>query len=122
MINEEDYVRSKMGNKNPFTVPEGYFEQLAGDILNKIPNSVQKDQKPALIKHFRPLLYAAACVCIAMFGIVIYQNLDKQGNDTLNTNIISHNTTDYNDKFIDDAADYAMIDNDEIYASLLADM
>jgi hypothetical protein len=122
MINEEDYIRSKMGNKNPFTVPEGYFEQLAGDIMNKIPANVQKEQKPALIKRLRPLLYAAACVCIAMFGVVIYQNLDKQGNDTLNANIISHNAADYNDKFMEDAADYAMIDNDEIYASLLADM
>jgi hypothetical protein len=122
MINEEDYIRSKMGNKNPFTVPEGYFEQLAGDIMNKIPANVQKEQKPALIKRLRPLLYAAACVCIAMFGVVIYQNLDKQGNDTLNANIISHNAAEYNDKFMEDAADYAMIDNDEIYASLLADM
>ena len=23
---EEDYIRNKMGNKNPFTVPEGYLE------------------------------------------------------------------------------------------------
>jgi hypothetical protein len=121
MINEENYIRSKMGNKNPFTVPEGYFEQLTGDIMSKIPAPAQKEQKPAFIKRLRPLLYAAACVCIAMFGVVVYQNLDKQSNDTLNASI-SHNAAEYNDKFIDDAADYAMFDNDEIYASLLAEI
>ena len=122
MINEEDYIRNKMGNKNPFTVPEGYFEQLTGDIMNKIPAQKEiEQQKPALIKRLRPLLYAAACVCIAVFGVVIYQNLDKQTNDTLQKNF-SHNTREYNDTFIDDATDYAMFDNNEIYASLLADM
>ena len=24
-------------DKNPFTVPEGYFEQLTGNIMNRIP-------------------------------------------------------------------------------------
>lgn len=119
MIYEEDYIRSKMGNKNPFTVPEGYFEQLTGDIMNKIP--AQKEQKPALIKRLRPLLYAAACVCIAVFGTVIYQNLDKHTNDTMESNF-SQNVAVYNDTYMDEAADYAMYDNAEIYASLLADM
>lgn len=121
MINEEDYIRSKMGNKNPFTVPEGYFEQLTGDIMSKIPAQKEIEQKPAMIKRLRPLLYAAACVCIAVFGVVIYQNLDRQTNETLQGNF-SQNTGEYNDTFIDDATDYAMFDNNEIYASLLADM
>ena len=122
MINEEDYIRNKMGNKNPFTVPEGYFEQLTGDIMSKIPAQKEiEQQKPALIKRLRPLLYAAACVCIAVFGVVIYQNLDKQTKETLQKNF-SQNTREYNDTFIDDATDYAMFDNNEIYASLLADM
>ena len=116
---EEDYIRNKMGNKNPITVPEGYFEQLADDIMNKIP--AQKEQKPALIKRLRPLLYAAACVCIAVFGVVIYQNLDKQTNETMKGNFSQH-ATEYNDSYIDEATDYAMFDNNEIYASLLADM
>lgn len=119
MINEENYIRNKMGNKNPFTVPEGYFEQLAGDIIQKIP--AQMEQKPTLIRRLRPLLYAAACVCIALFGTVIYQNLDKQTNESLKGNF-SQNAAVYNDTYMDDATDYAMFDNSEIYASLLADM
>jgi hypothetical protein len=34
----------------------------------------------------------------------------------------SHNAVEYNDTYIDEATDYAMFDNNEIYASLLADM
>lgn len=131
MINEEEYLRSKMGSRNPFTVPEGYFEHLTEQIMQKLPaqettilepeEPAREPKKAAVIRFLRPVLYAAACVCLAMFGVAIYQNLDKQSADTLQSNI-PQITTEYNDAFIDEAADYAMLDNADIYASLLADM
>ena len=130
MFNEEDYIRSKMGNRNPFTVPEGYFEQLTAQVMQKLPAqemqaqqrlSAQEPKKSAVIRYLRPLLYAAACICLAMFGVTVYQNLDKQTADTLQSNI-PQISMEYNDDFIDEAADYAMLDNEDIYASLLADI
>lgn len=119
MFSEEEYIKSKLGSRNPFTVPEGYFEQLTAQVMEKLPE--QKPKRPAIIRYLRPVLYAAACICLAVFGIAIYQNLDRQSADTLQSNI-PQMSMEYNDAFIDEAADYAMLDNEDIYASLLADM
>ena len=70
MMNEEEYLKSKVGNRNPFTVPEGYFEQLAQQVMDRIPATTQ-ELKPApkktVFKQLRPWLYAAACVCVGVF-------------------------------------------------------
>ena len=41
MMNEEEYLNSKLGKKNPFTVPEGYFEQLTAQVMEKLPEKKQ---------------------------------------------------------------------------------
>ncbi len=117
-MNEEDYIRNKMGN-NPFWVPEGYFEHLTPRIMSQLPeNPVQ--QKPALIKHLRPLLYAAACICVAVFSVTMYFN--HKDSDKSLASTLQQQDTYYNDTYIDEVADYAMLDNEEIYYSLLADI
>ena len=37
MENEEKYIREKMGDKSPFRVPEGYFDQLASRVMSQLP-------------------------------------------------------------------------------------
>jgi hypothetical protein len=127
MSNEEKYLQSKMGSKNPFTVPEGYFDTLTEQVMRRLPEQVQpeteqKQKRPAIVRMLRPILYAAACLCLGIFGVGIYQYFSNQTAESLQTasNIIS--TTDYNDTYIDEAADYAMFDHQDIYATLLADM
>jgi uncharacterized protein YqkB len=130
MMNEEVLIESKMGKRNPFTVPSGYFDQLTEQIMQNIPEeSMQtaqiheiKPAKRAILRSLRPLFYAAACTCIAVFGVATYQHLNKQTTETpqLQSNIVTVHS--YSDSYIDEATDYAMLDNDDIYASLLADM
>ena len=54
MINEEDFLNSKMGKRNPFTVPEGYFEQLTQQVMDKIPQAATTETK-AVTKEMQPL-------------------------------------------------------------------
>ena len=124
MMNEEEFLKSKMGTRNPFTVPEGYFDQLTAQVMQKInveEEKKAKKTKPAIMRTLRPLLYAAACSCIALFGVAIYQHLNHEATEAqeLQSNIV---VTGYSDSYIEECADYAMLDNDDIYASLLADM
>jgi len=116
-MNEEDYIRNKMGN-NPFRVPEGYFEHLTPRIMSQLPGQPVQ-QKPALVKRLRPLLYAAACICVAVFSVAIYFNHKDVDQPLAST---QQQDTYYNDTYIDEVADYAMLDNEEIYYSLLADI
>ena len=124
MMNEEEFLKSKMGTRNPFTVPEGYFDQLTAQVMQKInveEEKKAKKTKPAIMRTLRPLLYAAACSCIALFGVAIYQHPNHEATEAqeLQSNIV---VTGYSDSYIEECADYAMLDNDDIYASLLADM
>lgn len=122
MMNEEEYLRSRMGTKNPFTVPEGYFEQLTAQVMDRLPE--KKPAKVAVMKRLRPWLYAAACVCVGVFVAAVafnQQTEDLQGQQQM-ANIGQENVNYYSDSYIDEAADYAMIDSQEIYSYLLADM
>lgn len=121
MTNEEDYIRERMGTNNPFKVPEGYFDQLASQIIAKLPEKekVVEKRKPAVVKYLRPLLYAAACVCLGIIGTAIYMNSIS---DNQEMQLAQQDYAVYSDSYIDEAADYAMLDNEDIYASLLADI
>ena len=130
MMNEDVLIESKMGKRNPFKVPEGYFDQLTEQVMQMIPEEntqtaqvqVMNPAKNAILRSLRPLFYAAACSCIAVFGVATYLHLNKEVNDTqqLQSNIVTVHS--YSDSYIEEATDYAMLDNDDIYASLLADM
>jgi len=134
MINEEDFLNSKMGKRNPFTVPEGYFEQLTQQVMDKIPQAVTTEMKPvrkpakiAVMKRLRPWLYAAACICVGVFiAAIAFNNRSEVATpQPASQQIAVNEPTDYNyysDSYIDEEADYAMIDNQEIYACLMADM
>ena len=36
-MKEEDELLRKCGTKNPFTVPEGYFENFSKELMEKLP-------------------------------------------------------------------------------------
>ena len=45
MMNEELYIKSRMGDKNPFRVPEGYFDNFAADLMQKLPRKGEAREK-----------------------------------------------------------------------------
>ena len=132
MTNEEKYIREKMGTRNPFTVPDGYFEHLSQQIIDRLPADVGADsvpareepaearivRKPAIVRYLRPLLYAAACAVLAIAVGTFYRNVGTADTEQL----VAHQqepVTTYSDTYMEDMADYAMLDNEDIYASLL---
>lgn len=109
MTNDELYLRNKVGQGNPFKVPEGYFEQLTSQVMNQLP------EKKAKVVPMRRWLYAAACVAaIAVLGLTFMFNNRQAVEQQSLTASVSAVERDY----MDEAADYALIDNAEIYACL----
>ena len=105
-----------MGKRNPFTTPDGYFDQLTTRVMERLPHEEQRSA--AKVVRLRPWLYAAIFAgVVAVTATLIFNSTtdDMQTSDGLMA-------TSYNDAYIDDAADYAMVDNQDIYAYLLADM
>ena len=38
MNTEDKFLKTQFGNKRPFKVPDGYFEDFASQILDKLPD------------------------------------------------------------------------------------
>ena len=118
-MNEEQYLINKAGKENPFRVPEGYFDSLASQVMSRVDAEGNKPQDMPMIEKktktvwLRPVLYAAASVCALFISVTAYQHFTAQPVE---------NTTEqvavYSDDSFDEAADYVMIDNQDIYACL----
>ena len=109
MMNEERYIKSRMGGKNPFQVPEGYFDRLTAKVMQQLP----EQPKRSLMARLRPWMYAAACVVTVLFTATVYfYSTDNQQQAVATAGITTA------DSYIDDIADYVMADNNDIYACL----
>lgn len=123
MMNKEEYIKGKMGKTNPFRVPEGYFDDFASQLMDNLPQRELRAipvRRNLMMRTLRPVLYAAACLCIAIFSVTVYftkisgDNEVKTGNNVaaVHTNNVAAETYD------EAVADYVMIDNADIYAYL----
>ena len=112
MTNEELYLKERVGQKNPFRTPEGYFDQFTGNIMAQLTERQPMESKSVAKKVAMPIrhwFYAAACVAALLVTAFSFH---------------FHNTTDnqqqvaFSETYIDEAADYAMLDNTDIYQLL----
>lgn len=110
MKNEEEYIKEKMGRQNPFTVPDGYFESFSAKMMERLP------EKQAKVRPLRRWYYAAACACIALFGASVFL-MQADGDEAVVASATEHEM--YDASYVDEAVDYAMVDNQDIYACLV---
>jgi len=112
--------------KDSFKVPEGYFDNFQERMLQRIAESTpeQKDAqtgKQASVKKLTSVrrLYwsaAAACVALVIAGAAAWQQARNDSNakamakaQTQDTEVV------YSDSYIEEAADFAMLDNQDMY-------
>ena len=118
---QEAFIRQQIGQgKQPFLVPDGYFEQLAQRVMQRIDDSmpqadmqplqVAADRQPSRRTAWHTWLYAAACA--VMLLVMSATLLFRQQPEAAPLEAQSEST------YMDEAVDYAMIDNNEIYACL----
>lgn len=111
-----------MGDKSPFRVPEGYFDQLASRVMSQLPEQAtiqQLEQQPrrqSRLVALRPWLYAAACV-VAVVVLALTFHFHQRVVEPYEQPMATVSAP-VDDEYIDDVADYVMLDNTEIYAYL----
>ena len=121
MMEREEYIRSRAGKENPFRVPEGYFDGLASQVMANLPD---RDVAPVRTARtyrlrLRAWICTAACVCIGMFGAVMYfADNGKAGAGMAESGVAVEASPSTYDSYDDAVADYMMIDNADIYAYL----
>ena len=97
--------------KNPFRTPDGYFQNAGQRLMDALPDNavVTPVRCKTRILPLRPVLAVAASVCLAVFGAVVYThyyNIDN-GGDSGNIQVSQYSS--------DDASDYILMDNSDIY-------
>ena len=93
---------SKIKNRNPYKVPDGYFDQLTENILEKAGSgSETKESRGKIVRLVRPALMLAA----AMTGLVIITWVGLKlilPDNTLNINTEYAEISDYHLNEIDE--------------------
>ena len=134
MTNEEKIIQEKIGTKNPFLVPDDYFEQFAERLMEKLPErevptvldgspveatapAKEVQMKSSTFRSKLRIYLAAACLCVAIFGISLYFNRSQQSAEQEPVTAAA-TTNSIDDEYMDEAADYFMLDNADIYACL----
>ena len=111
-MNEEKYIEEQVGRRNPFTVPEGYFDTFADQLMASLPERQPRAKRVWL----RPLRYAAAVVCVLAMGAMTWFALSSSPD--VRQPIQAEAIQVPRDVAWDEAADYARIENSEIYRRL----
>jgi len=125
----EHQLHSTYGNKRPFTVPDNYFSDLSSQIMANIPveepvktsDNTLKTKKShfVLIRRVRPLAIAAAMigiVMIAFWSFADYTSNQKSAADAPEKGVGETLSKAISSDSFDEAADYMMMDEDDMYA------
>ena len=77
---KEDKILQNIGKKNPFTVPEQYFENFTQELMDKLPakETILQAEEPTLWQRVKPWLYMAAMFCGIMLSVRIFVGEPQQ--------------------------------------------
>lgn len=115
-----DIFDKKQLESNPFKVPEGYFETLNARIMKNVTEQATLTQEKKTVKakrvSFHPFRWAAACACVLVIGGSALIFMDKQNKEQDVTASVQQNYA--SDDAFNQAADYTMLDNHDMYQML----
>ena len=73
-MGKEENILKKVGTKNPFSVPDHYFEDFTQELMNKLPEKepMLPVAEPTLWQRVKPWVYMAAMFCGIMLSVRIF--------------------------------------------------
>ena len=120
MESEEKYLVERFGRKQPFKVPNGYFEQFNAQLMAQLPANESKRKakfvsfKVARYSLLRPIAVAAVGLTLFVSGLSLY--LHRSDVATPEPKSIARVESSINSGEFDEVADYTMMDNEDFYA------
>ena len=120
MIEEEKILKEQIGTKNPFKVPEGYFDNFADMMMERIKEQPMAPICTIEMPFYRkaPFWLSAAAVALVL-GVSGLFYLNNDANTIDESELIASQESITGDMYFDEAADYVMLDNTDIYACLM---
>ena len=102
-MKEEDELLKKCGTKNPFMVPEGYFDNFSKELMNKLPEKEQTSTPQETIT-----------TCGLMFSVRVVVGPPKQDTPIFT----AAETEQFSDEYIETILDHSMMDDYTLYQYL----
>lgn len=127
MKKEEKILIDKFGKANHFSVPEGYFESFTDQMMDLLPESEVRviEMRPATWWNRLPIKKVAAAVgavlVIGAGSLWMSNHTHSDKGNTAVTSSMHHTTSGSEYGTFDQMADYTMMDNQTIYASLVGE-
>lgn len=127
MTREENILKERFGKENLFKVPEGYFNHLTERIMENLPEQevrvIDIRSRQTLWQKLPLRKIAAAVAVVALLGGGSFWALQHEGDSKMVAHAKQHEqkAVSSEDAAFNEMADYAMIDNETIYASLIAE-
>jgi len=116
-MKEEDILLKKLGKENSFKVPDGYFENLTSEVMNKLPEKEKvafKEEPVSTWTRLKPLLYMAA-----MFvGAALIIRVASSDRTPAATDRMAADETETEMEYINMAVDNSMLDDYSLYVYL----
>ena len=119
MEKERLYKIDEREARRPFTVPEGYFENLTQNIMASLPEQESIYSTNIVVTpwmRIRPYLYAVAAFAGIFFCIKAAVGINSRNNAL---EMAQEETTIYSDEYIDSFLETAMIDDYTLYYTLV---
>ncbi len=119
MEKERLYKIDEREARRPFTVPEGYFDNLTQNIMASLPEQESLYSTKIIVTpwmRIRPYLYAAAAFAGIFFCIKAAVGISTRNNAEIAQ---TEETTIYSDEYIDSFLETAMIDDYTLYYTLV---
>ena len=111
---EQNFDFNSVGKKMPYTVPDGFFDQLEENVMNEV--KAQPARKKATVLRMAIRAAIAIAACIALFLVV--KKVLPQDNDTItddfeNVELAFNNlSTDDQDYLLEVYQEELLLDND----------
>lgn len=119
-MKEEDNIFKKIGRENAFRVPDGYFDRLASEVMDKLPaekGNTIRPNKPVVRARLKPWLYAAAMLVGVVLIIGVLIPMQKDANIGV-AKAVANDTEVVSDQLIDVAIKGTMLDDYSLYVYL----
>lgn len=108
----------ELGKKNPFIVPEGYFEHFSEELMQKLPaqeESAVEPQRITLWMRVRPWVYMAAMFC----GILLCTKTVFNISENISTDATAAvNEEEYSSEYVETLLDNTMMNDYTVYCYL----
>lgn len=119
-MKEEDEILRKVGTGNAFKVPEGYFENLTSEVMDKFPEQKKPAfelKEPTRWDKLKPLLYMAAMFVGAAL-IIRVASVDYKPEATETASVEAVEVDNDADEYINAVLEGSMMDDYSLYVYL----